>query len=217
MQPKASYEAFGNVHVVCNDTVSQPAAASTTSPSTRLALGARREPHGRPAWHPAPSCRTSAPMAKAAISSTPPPWPGMISGLGFSPYAASKFAVVTMSEGLVNAAQATQHGVSVLFSGFISTRIGESGRNRQQRYGSTRTHGSASPAGALLRPARRLPRSPARSIRCRRAGPRGDPRGGTLRLHASRECAAKWKKRFAAILAAMDKVAACARASAYSR
>src|ERR1700731_1209610 len=60
---------------------------------------------------------------------------GMVSGLGFSPYAASKFAVVNMSEGL--AMQLAPHGigVTVLCPGFVRTPISESARNRPERYG----------------------------------------------------------------------------------
>jgi NAD(P)-dependent dehydrogenase (short-subunit alcohol dehydrogenase family) len=74
---------------------------------------------------------------------------GMQSGLGFSPYAASKFAVVAMSEGLALELKPSGIGVSVLCPGFVRTRIGESGRNRPTRYGPAPTLDPASPAGAL--------------------------------------------------------------------
>jgi NAD(P)-dependent dehydrogenase (short-subunit alcohol dehydrogenase family) len=61
---------------------------------------------------------------------------GMLSGgLGFSPYVASKFAVVAMSEGLANELKPFGIGVSVLCPGFVRTRIAEAGRNRPARYG----------------------------------------------------------------------------------
>ena len=60
---------------------------------------------------------------------------GMDGGLGFSPYAASKFAVVSMSEGLSLQLKPFGIGVSVLCPSFVRTRIGESGRNRPERYG----------------------------------------------------------------------------------
>jgi NAD(P)-dependent dehydrogenase (short-subunit alcohol dehydrogenase family) len=74
---------------------------------------------------------------------------GMQSGLGFSPYAASKFAVVAMSEGLALELKPSGIGVTVLCPGFVRTRIGESGRNRPTRYGPAPTLDPASPAGAL--------------------------------------------------------------------
>ena len=81
---------------------------------------------------------------------------GMNGGLGFSPYAASKFAVVAMSEGL--AAQLKPHGigVSVLCPSFVRTGIGESGRNRPQRYGQSPALDPASPAAAMVAEIERL-------------------------------------------------------------
>jgi NAD(P)-dependent dehydrogenase (short-subunit alcohol dehydrogenase family) len=74
---------------------------------------------------------------------------GLQAGLGFSPYAASKFAVVAMSEGLARELKPLGIGVTVLCPGFVRTRIGDSGRNRGERYGPAQTPDPASPAGAL--------------------------------------------------------------------
>ena len=62
---------------------------------------------------------------------------GLLSGggMGFSPYSASKYAVVAMSEGLRAELQPHGIGVSVLCPGYVSTRISEAGRNRQPQYG----------------------------------------------------------------------------------
>jgi NAD(P)-dependent dehydrogenase (short-subunit alcohol dehydrogenase family) len=60
---------------------------------------------------------------------------GMISPPGMEPYAATKFAVVAMSEGWAQQLQPLGIGVSVLCPGFVRTRIHESGRARQDRYG----------------------------------------------------------------------------------
>jgi NAD(P)-dependent dehydrogenase (short-subunit alcohol dehydrogenase family) len=75
---------------------------------------------------------------------------GMINNMGFSPYSASKFAVVSMSEGL--SAQLKPHGigVSVLCPEYVRTRIGEAGRNRPSRYGAMPPLDPASPAAAML-------------------------------------------------------------------
>jgi NAD(P)-dependent dehydrogenase (short-subunit alcohol dehydrogenase family) len=75
---------------------------------------------------------------------------GLNSGLGFSPYAASKFAVVAMSEGLALQLKPLGIGVSVLCPSFVRTRIGESGRNRPERYGEARPLDPNSPAAALV-------------------------------------------------------------------
>jgi NAD(P)-dependent dehydrogenase (short-subunit alcohol dehydrogenase family) len=75
---------------------------------------------------------------------------GMQGGLGFSPYGASKFAVVSMSEGLH--AQLKPHGigVSVLCPSYVRTGIGDSGRNRPERYGASQPLDPASPAAAMV-------------------------------------------------------------------
>src|SRR5258705_10866831 len=83
---------------------------------------------------------------------------GMNSGLGFSPYVASKFAVVGMSEGLATQLKPFGIGVTVLGPRFVRPRIGESGRNRPERYGAAQTPDPANPAGLLLaQPADTLP------------------------------------------------------------
>ncbi|MGH6878957.1 MAG: SDR family NAD(P)-dependent oxidoreductase [Rhizomicrobium sp.] len=60
---------------------------------------------------------------------------GLISPPGMEPYAATKFAVVAMSEGWAQQLQPLGIGVSVLCPGFVRTRIHESGRSRPERYG----------------------------------------------------------------------------------
>ncbi len=60
---------------------------------------------------------------------------GMVSPPGMEPYTATKFAVVAMSEGWAAQLAPFEIGVSVLCPGFVRTRIHESGRNRQEKYG----------------------------------------------------------------------------------
>ncbi len=62
---------------------------------------------------------------------------GMISPPGMEPYTATKFAVVAMSEGWAAQLAPFNIGVSVLCPGFVRTRIHESGRARQDKYGGT--------------------------------------------------------------------------------
>ena len=81
---------------------------------------------------------------------------GMINGMGFSPYAATKFAVVSMSEGLALQLQPLGIGVSVLCPAYVRTRIGESGRNRQERYGKAQPLDPDSLAAALVAEVARL-------------------------------------------------------------
>ena len=75
---------------------------------------------------------------------------GMQGGLGFSPYGASKFAVVGISEGLSLQLKPHGIGVSVLCPSYVRTRIGESGRNRPERYGVSQPLDPASPAAAMV-------------------------------------------------------------------
>jgi NAD(P)-dependent dehydrogenase (short-subunit alcohol dehydrogenase family) len=70
---------------------------------------------------------------------------GMISPAGMEPYCATKFAVVAMSEGWAQQLAALNIGVSVLCPGFVRTRIHESGRARQDKYGG---QGDVDPLGA---------------------------------------------------------------------
>jgi NAD(P)-dependent dehydrogenase (short-subunit alcohol dehydrogenase family) len=132
---------------------------------------------------------------------------GMQGGLGFSPYGASKFAVVSMSEGLH--AQLKPHGigVSVLCPSYVRTKIGESGRNRPERYGATLPLDPSSPAAAMV----------AEIAKNLQAGL--DPADVAARvieaIHDDRlyifthpGMRAEVEDRFAAILAAMDAVTA---------
>jgi NAD(P)-dependent dehydrogenase (short-subunit alcohol dehydrogenase family) len=84
---------------------------------------------------------------------------GMSSGMGFSPYSASKFAVVNMSEGLAAQVKPFGIGVTVLCPGFVRTRISESGRNRQVKYGSWQKPDPASEAGSFAAQLAELVRS----------------------------------------------------------
>jgi NAD(P)-dependent dehydrogenase (short-subunit alcohol dehydrogenase family) len=63
---------------------------------------------------------------------------GLVSPPRMEPYSATKFAVVAMSEGWAQQLQPFNIGVSVLCPGYVRTRIGESARTRQERYGARR-------------------------------------------------------------------------------
>ncbi len=60
---------------------------------------------------------------------------GMISPPGMEPYTATKFAVVALTEGWAAQLGPENIGVSALCPGFVRTRIHESGRARQDKYG----------------------------------------------------------------------------------
>lgn len=132
---------------------------------------------------------------------------GMQGGLGFSPYGASKFAVVSMSEGLHTQLKPHGIGVSVLCPSYVRTKIGESGRNRPERYGASQPLDPASPAAAMVAEiAKNLQAGldPA-DVAARVIAAIRDDR---LYIFTHPGMRAEVEDRFAAILAAMDAVTA---------
>ncbi len=203
---KASYEAFGNVHVICNN-----AGVAAAGGIDNISLDNWRWVLDVNLMGVLHGVRTFLPHIRAHgegghIVNTAS-MAGMNSGLGFSPYVASKFAVVGMSEGLATRLKPFGIGVTVLCPGFVRTRIGESGRNRPERYGATQTPDPASPAGLLLAQiAERLQSGLNPSDVAARvlAAIRED----ALYVFTDPEMRAELEDRFAAIMAAMDKAAA---------
>ena len=131
---------------------------------------------------------------------------GMVSGMGFSPYTATKFAVVAMSEGLFQQTKPLGVGVTVLCPGFVRTRIGESGRNRPARYGEAPPLDPASPAAAIVaQVAERIAAGldPANVAARVLAAIRNDE----LYVFTDSEMTADAEERFASILAAMHETA----------
>ena len=203
---KASYQAFGNVHVVCNN-----AGVAAAGGVDNISLDNWRWVLDVNLMGVLHGIRTFLPHIRAHgegghIVNTAS-MAGMNSGLGFSPYVASKFAVVGMSEGLATQLKPFAIGVTVLCPGYVRTRIGESGRNRPQRYGATQTLDPASPAGLLLAQiSERLqsgldPLDVASRVL---AAIREDE----LYVFTHPEMRAELEDRFAAIMAAMDQAAA---------
>ncbi|HZE52429.1 MAG TPA: SDR family NAD(P)-dependent oxidoreductase [Bradyrhizobium sp.] len=146
---KASYEAFGNVHVVCNN-----AGVAASGGIDNISLDNWRWVldvnlmgvlHGIRSF--LPHIRGHGEGGHFVNTAS---MAGMESGLGFSPYGASKFAVVGMSEGLAAQLRPLGIGVSVLCPSFVRTRIGESGRNRPQRFGPTPSLDPNGPAAAVV-------------------------------------------------------------------
>jgi len=203
---KASYQAFGNVHVVCNN-----AGVAAAGGIDNISLDNWRWVLDVNLMGVLHGVRTFLPHIRAHgegghIVNTAS-MAGMNSGLGFSPYVASKFAVVGMSEGLATRLKPFGIGVTVLCPGFVRTRIGESGRNRPERYGTAQTPDPASPAGLLLAQlAERLQSGLDPSDVAARvlAAIREDE----LYVFTHPERRADLEDRFAAIMAAMDKAAA---------
>jgi NAD(P)-dependent dehydrogenase (short-subunit alcohol dehydrogenase family) len=203
---KASYEAFGNVHVVCNN-----AGVAAGSGIDDISLDNWRWVLDVNLMGVLHGIRTFLPHIRAHgegghVVNTAS-MAGMQSGLGFSPYSASKFAVVNMSEGLAMHLKPLGIGVTVVCPGFVRTRISESGRNRQERYGPARPPDPATPAGALAALVAELSRSgldPADVARRVLTAIREDE----LYVFTHPEMSAEVKERFATIVAAMDQQAA---------
>jgi NAD(P)-dependent dehydrogenase (short-subunit alcohol dehydrogenase family) len=201
---QAAFDAFGNVHVVCNN-----AGVAAGGGIDHISLDNWRWVIDVNLMGVLHGIRSFLPHIRAHgegghIVNTAS-MAGMQSDLGFSPYGASKFAVVSMSEGLSLRLKPHGIGVSVLCPSYVRTRIGESGRNRPERYGQSQPLDPAAPAGAMV----------AEIARQIEAGL--DPATVATRvLTAIREdqlyvfthpgMRAEVEARFAAILAAMDGV-----------
>jgi NAD(P)-dependent dehydrogenase (short-subunit alcohol dehydrogenase family) len=200
---EASYEAFGNVHVVCNN-----AGVAGGSGIDNISLDNWRWVLDVNLMGVLHGIRSFLPHIRAHgegghIVNTAS-MAGMESGLGFSPYATSKFAVVAMSEGLAMQLEPLGIGVTVLCPGYVRTRIGESGRNRPARYGPAQNPAPASPAGALTAQIAKLlqtgldPSEVAQRVLTA-------IREGDLYVFTHPEMRAGIDERFAAILAAIGK------------
>ena len=205
---EAAYSAFGHVHIVCNNAgVGGGSGIDTISVETWrwvVDVNLMGVVHG---------IRTFLPHIRAHGEGghfiNTASMAGMNSGLGFSPYSATKFAVVNMSEGLAIQVAPLGIGVTVVCPGFVRTRISESGRNRPTRYGPAHRPDPASAAGRL---AAELARGNQAGIDPADVAARvvAAIRSGDLYVftHADGPWREELATRFEAILGAMDKAAA---------
>jgi NAD(P)-dependent dehydrogenase (short-subunit alcohol dehydrogenase family) len=145
---EATYKAFGAVHVVCNNAgVGGGSGINNISVETWrwvLDVNLMGVVHGISTF--LPHIRGHGEGGHIVNTAS---MAGLNSGLGFSPYSASKFAVVNMSEGLAMQLAPLGIGVTVLCPGFVQSRIWDAGRNRQQRYGAAPAQSPGSPEGKL--------------------------------------------------------------------
>ena len=203
----ATAAAFGNVHIVCNNAgVGGGSGMDDISLDTWrwvLDVNLMGVLHGIKTFLP----RIRAHGEGGHIVNTAS-MAGLNAGLGFSPYVASKFAVVAMSEGLAKQLAPLGIGVTVLCPGFVRTNIWESSRNRASRYGSPPAPEPQSAAGKLM-------------THLRQQGASGlDPRDVAAQVldairadqlyvftHAGPDWRAELAERFDAILTAMDAAA----------
>jgi NAD(P)-dependent dehydrogenase (short-subunit alcohol dehydrogenase family) len=203
---QATFDAFGHVHVVCNN-----AGVAAGGGIDNISLDNWRWVIDVNLMGVVHGIRTFLPHLRAHSEGghivNTASMAGMNAGLGFSPYAASKFAVVAMSEGLSMQLKPHGIGVSVLCPSFVRTAIGDSGRNRPARYGQPQPLDPASPAGQIVAEiARRLEAGLDPSDVAARvvAAIRNDE----LYVFTHPNMRDEVDARFAAIQAAMDKVAA---------
>jgi NAD(P)-dependent dehydrogenase (short-subunit alcohol dehydrogenase family) len=203
---QATYAAFGNVHVVCNN-----AGVAGGSGIDDISLDDWRwvidvnlmgVVHGIHTFLPHIRAHGEGGHIVNTASTA-----GLQSNIGFSPYAASKYAVVSISEGLAKELAPLGIGVSVLCPSFTRTRMNESGRNRQKRYGATQTPDPASRAGKLaayLEEHLRSGRNPSEIAAQTLTAIRNDE------LYVLTHPEMNWEidERLAAIQAVMDKAAA---------
>ena len=146
---QATFAAFGNVHVLCNN-----AGVAAGGGIDRISVDSWRWVVDVNLMGVVYGIRSFLPHMRAHgegghIVNTAS-MAGMISDMGFSPYAATKFAVVAISEGLRPQVAPLGIGVSVLCPHFVRTGIGESGRNRPERYGQALPLDPNSPAAAFV-------------------------------------------------------------------
>lgn len=130
----ATAEAFGPVHILCNNAgVAGGSGIEAISPETWrwvVDVNLMGVVHGIAAFLPGMRAHGQGGHILNTASMA-----GLQANIGFSPYVATKYAVVGMSEGLTKELGDEGIGVSVLCPGFVRTAIAESARNRQAAYG----------------------------------------------------------------------------------
>jgi NAD(P)-dependent dehydrogenase (short-subunit alcohol dehydrogenase family) len=207
----STFEQFGNVHVLCNNAgVAAPGGIEDIILENWrwvLDVNLMGVVHGIRAFLPHIRAHGEGGHIVNTASMA-----GMNSGLGFSPYSASKFAVVNISEGLATRLKPFGIGVTVLCPGFVRTRINDSGRNRPERYGPARVPDSASPAGLLRARVVELTKSgldPADVAAQTISAIRDDEL--YVFTHSAPPWRAELEERFRSILTAIDRAAAVQR------
>jgi NAD(P)-dependent dehydrogenase (short-subunit alcohol dehydrogenase family) len=203
---QATFESFGNVHVLCNN-----AGVAGGTGIDNISLDSWRwvidvnlmgVVHGIHAFLPHMRAHGQGGHIVNTASAA-----GMQSIMGFAPYAASKYAVVSMSEGLALQLVSDGIGVTVLCPSFTRTRISESGRNRQERYGATLVPDPKGPAG--IKAADHAKRLQSGHEPSQLAALTLDAiRDGDLYVFTHPNLNWEIEERFAAIQSAMDKAAA---------
>ena len=131
---KETIDTFGKVHVVCNNAgVGAGGPIDTVKPGDwdwTIAVNLMGVVYGMEVFLPHIRAHGEGGHYINTASMA-----GLISMPGMEPYTASKYAVVGMSEGWAGQLAPENIGVSVLCPGFVKTRIYESNRARQDKFG----------------------------------------------------------------------------------
>ena len=131
---QASVEAFGKVHLVCNNAgVGAGGPIGEVKPADWdwiVAVNLMGVVYGMEAFLPHVRAHGEGGCFVNTASMA-----GMISVPGMEPYTATKYAVVGMSEGWAGQLAPENINVAVLCPGFVKTKINQSGRTRQTQYG----------------------------------------------------------------------------------
>ncbi|HEX7969416.1 MAG TPA: SDR family NAD(P)-dependent oxidoreductase [Stellaceae bacterium] len=134
---QAAFNAFGKVHVVCNNAgVSAGGPMEEVPPADWdwvIGVNLMGVIYGIEAFVPHMKAHGEGSHIVNTGSMA-----GMVSPPGMGPYNACKHAVVTLSETLAAELAGSNIGVSVLCPGWVNTRINQSGRNRPARFGPPR-------------------------------------------------------------------------------
>lgn len=131
---RMTVEAFGKVHVVCNN-AGVTGGAGTENISLQdwqwvIDINLMGVVHGVKAFLPLLKIHGEGGHIVNTASMA-----GFLSDTGFGAYTASKFAVVGISEALSTELEPQGIGVSILCPGWVATRISESRRNWPNEYG----------------------------------------------------------------------------------
>lgn len=131
---QATLDAFGKVHVVCNNAgVGAGGPIGEVKPADWdwiVAVNLMGVVYGMEAFLPHVRAHGEGGCFVNTASMA-----GMISVPGMEPYTATKYAVVGMSEGWAGQLAPENINVAVLCPGFVKTKINQSGRTRQTQYG----------------------------------------------------------------------------------
>ena len=131
---QATIDAFGKVHVVCNNAgVGAGGPIGEVKPADWdwiVAINLMGVVYGMEAFLPHVRAHGEGGCFVNTASMA-----GMISVPGMEPYTATKYAVVGMSEGWAGQLAPENINVAVLCPGFVKTKINQSGRTRQTQYG----------------------------------------------------------------------------------